>query len=165
MRICTLPDCDVRTYEPPANVYGLLAAPPCTQFSIARRTAKLPPDYKGAMELVEACERIIRTCAMQGTLKFWAMENPRGKLRYFIGAPSHTFYQWQFGGQHKKPSDIWGYYNPPVPTVRKEPMFDVDKTWQKPDCPQEYKDMKLDRTAIRAITTAGFARAFYKANR
>ncbi len=29
----TLPEYDVRTYEPPDNVYGILAAPPCTDFA------------------------------------------------------------------------------------------------------------------------------------
>lgn len=164
VRVITLPENDVRTYQPPENVYGILAAPPCTMFSQARRNAKLPPDYESALKIVEACERIIRGCAMSGNLKFWAMENPRGKLRYFIGIPKNTFYQWQFGGQHKKPSDIWGYYNPPTPTVRKEPDIDVDKTWQKPVCPQQYIHLKLNREAIRAITPAGFAQAFFKAN-
>lgn len=34
VRIITLPDYDVRTYIPPDNVYGILAAPPCTEFSV-----------------------------------------------------------------------------------------------------------------------------------
>jgi len=33
VRNITLPDYDVRTYEPPDDVYGILAAPPCTIFS------------------------------------------------------------------------------------------------------------------------------------
>ena len=165
VRLITLPDHDVLTYQPPGNVYGILAAPPCTMFSVARRTAKTPPDYEGALKVVEACERIVRKCALSGKLKFWAMENPRGKLRYFLGLPKNTFYQWQFGGQHKKPSDIWGFYNPPVPTIKIEPKIDVDKSWQKPECPQEYAHLKLNRAAIRAITPKGFAQAFYKANK
>lgn len=65
-----------------------------------------------------------------------------------------------------KPSDIWGYYNPPVPTVKTKPDdLDVDKTWQKPEAPKEYEHMKLNRAAVRAITPRGFAEAFYKANR
>ncbi len=36
VRLITLPDYDVRTYKPPKNVYGILAAPPCTMFSLAR---------------------------------------------------------------------------------------------------------------------------------
>ena len=35
VRNITLPDYDVRTYKPPENVYGILAAPPCVEFSLA----------------------------------------------------------------------------------------------------------------------------------
>lgn len=155
---------DMTIYIP--DIYGILAAPPCTMFSIARRTAKLPADYFGAMAIVSGCRFIIETTlATHGNqLKFWAMENPRGKLRQFIGIPKNTFYQWQFGGQHKKPSDFWGYYNAPRPTVATEPHFDVDKNWQKPICPPEYAHLKLDRAGIRSITPSGFAQAFFKAN-
>ena len=38
----TLPEQDVRNYIPPKNVYGILAAPPCTMFSLARTRAKTP---------------------------------------------------------------------------------------------------------------------------
>lgn len=30
----TLPEYNVLNYKPPANVYGILAAPPCTEFSV-----------------------------------------------------------------------------------------------------------------------------------
>ena len=32
VRVITLPEYDILTYEPPANVYGVLAAPPCKDF-------------------------------------------------------------------------------------------------------------------------------------
>ena len=35
VRVITLPD-DVRLYAPPDNVHGILAAPPCTEFSFAK---------------------------------------------------------------------------------------------------------------------------------
>ena len=34
VRVITLPKYDVRTYEPPGEVFGILAAPPCTEFSV-----------------------------------------------------------------------------------------------------------------------------------
>ena len=33
VRLITLPEYDVLTYEPPDDVYGILAAPPCTDFA------------------------------------------------------------------------------------------------------------------------------------
>lgn len=174
VRLMTLPDYDVtkwRDYDDLLDliesgaVYGVLATPPCTMFSFARRGAKTPPDFRGAMETVQACLEIIWECQYNAPLKFWALENPRGYLRRWLGIPKHTFYQWQFGGQHKKPSDFWGVFNPPNPTVKIEPYIDVDKTWQKPVAPEIFSHMRLDRTAIRAITPPIFALKFYEANK
>ncbi|GAG67591.1 unnamed protein product, partial [marine sediment metagenome] len=81
VRLITLPDNDVRTYIPPDNVYGILAAPPCTMFSFARTTAKTPRDIKGALSIVDACLRII----IISKPKFWVLENPRGILRKYLG--------------------------------------------------------------------------------
>ena len=35
VRLITLPEYDVLTYVPPKDVYGILAAPPCTDFSVS----------------------------------------------------------------------------------------------------------------------------------
>lgn len=62
VRVITIPDYDVLTYQPPKNgVYGILAAPPCTMFSIARndKTAKEPRDFAQGLQTVKACLRII----------------------------------------------------------------------------------------------------------
>jgi site-specific DNA-cytosine methylase len=93
VRLITLPDNDVRFYEPPENVYGILAAPPCDQFSFAKTTGK-PRDLKSAYEIVSSCLNIIAKCqykldspyAKKTTLQFWALENPKGLLRRFFGS-------------------------------------------------------------------------------
>lgn len=171
VRLITLPDYDVRTYEPPEGVYGILAAPPCTEFSIAK--GGRPRDFAGGMEIVEACLRVIWRCRMTGSLKFWAMENPVGFLRQFLGVPSYQFEQWQFGEDKTKRTDIWGYFNQPTPLIRDKPA-DIKtsigkkghgRSWSKPDCPPEYAHLGLDRAALRAITPPGFSKAFFRANR
>lgn len=90
VRIITLPDNDVRNYEPPKNVYGILAAPPCDQFSFAKTTGKAR-DLKDAWSIVRACLDIIAKCnhitnpyAKTTTLKFWCLENPHGLLKRFF---------------------------------------------------------------------------------
>ena len=40
VRVITLPDNDVRTYEPPENVYGILAAPPLHYVFISQNKSK-----------------------------------------------------------------------------------------------------------------------------
>lgn len=52
----------VENYSPPENVYGIIANPPCTMFSIARTNAKTPRDLKEGMRLVKECLRIIWEC-------------------------------------------------------------------------------------------------------
>jgi site-specific DNA-cytosine methylase len=39
-------DIGVENYNPPPNVYGIIANPPCTMFSIARTNAKTPRDLR-----------------------------------------------------------------------------------------------------------------------
>ncbi|MDR1148085.1 MAG: hypothetical protein LBK66_05585, partial [Spirochaetaceae bacterium] len=87
MRLVTLPEYDVLDYIPPGNVYGILAAPPRAEFSRAKNSR--PRNFAGALETVNACLQIIQRCRIQNTLKFWAMENPVGYLRQFLGRPHY----------------------------------------------------------------------------
>ena len=47
-----------RVYEPPQEVYGIIANPVCTEFSTARSSGKARNPEKG-MEIVRECQRII----------------------------------------------------------------------------------------------------------
>jgi hypothetical protein len=172
VRVVTLPEHDVKLYIPPDNVYGILAAPPCTEFSRAKGSR--PRNLEQGMEVVDACLKIIFRCRFAGKLEFWAMENPVGLLRQFLGKPAYTFEHWQFGDMQIKPTDLWGYFKNPKPTVKERPAVLITqfpngrgngKGWAKPKCPERYKHLGLDRAAIRAITPPGFAQAFFKANR
>lgn len=178
VRLITLPDNDVRTYQPPDNVYGILAAPPCTEFSIAK--GRRSRDFESGLEIVQACIRIIWTCRIKNKLQFWAMENPVGFLRQFMGKPHYTFYQWWFGDRGIKRTDIWGYFNEPKQQVFDRPndpyfikQYSNGKknqfAWAAPPCPDWAKDYiktcPNKRGALRAITPPGFAKAFFNANR
>lgn len=168
VRLVTLPDNDVREYIPPNNVYGILAAPPCTQFSLARRaTARTPRDFEAGMEVVEACLKIVWACRKRGKLEFWALENPTGFLRQFIGRPAFRFEQWEFGDDGVKPTDLWGWFTTPTKTVRNRPNGLTRKNpcgtsmsvcWDK-------AVPGLTKAETRAITPPGFAKAFFEANK
>lgn len=165
---------DDKPYEviPTKDIYGILAAPPCTMFSLARQTAKTPRDLKQGMKLVEACLRIIWNSQLDGhQLKFWALENPLGHLRRFLGRPPFTFQHWQFDKEslHCKPTDLWGRFNEPRISVKEKPDMDKNRNyrtgnWQKPLPPKGYEHL-TKRADIRSITPLGFAKAFYEANK
>lgn len=147
----------------PRAVHGIIAAPPCTMFSRARTTAKTPRDYVGAMQLVTKALEIIWHCRATGNLQWWVLENPMGQLRQFLGNPAHSFRGWEYGDDHVKFTDLWGYFNMPVGRFKKPRAFNKVK-YAAPKAPKQYAHLKLDRAAIRAITPPKFAAAFYKLN-
>lgn len=172
VRNITWPEYDVTKYTPPENVYGILAAPPCTMFSMARTVAKTPRDMKGAMEVVNACIRIIAECQYGGKrLQFWALENPKARLRWFLGKPPLTMNPYEYGDRVRKPTDIWGYYNMP----RKNPVELTEEEKTKfgshveklPKLPEGYTGYQCSnkRAAMRAITPPLWAKAFFNANK
>lgn len=150
-----------------SDIYGILAAPPCTMFSMARTRAKTPRDLQGGVEPVRACLEIIWSCQYKGKrLAFWAMENPKARLRWFLGKPPFLFNPYDFGDRHRKPTDIWGYFNEPIKTpvilTGEELQRMGNNSRRLPILPGMKKG---DRQARRSITPQGFANAFYKANK
>ena len=172
VRVITLPKDDVITYKPPKNVYGVLAAPPCTMFSRARTTAKTPRDFESATKIVSACLRIIWEVQYENpySLKFWAMENPAGHLRRFMGSPVLKFQPYEFGDRHSKETWLWGMFNEPkkfpIVLTKKEIIQSRNNTRPLPSIPAEYlRDEKMKPVQIRrSITPQGFSKAFFKAN-
>lgn len=151
---------DVKEYEPPDGVYGILAAPPCTMFSLARQNAKTPRNFQEGMELVAACLHIIWKCRLRDPLQFWALENPKGYLRQFLGNPPYKFQHWEFGDNGWKYTDLWGYFNSPEKTVTEIPPVATQREWNRITSVNG-----LNRKAVRSITPPGFVNAFFKANR
>lgn len=162
---------DVRSYHPPrGQVYGILAAPPCQMFSFLRTNAKARRDLDGAMEIVKACLKIIWDCQAwldkdtQKTppLKFWALENPKGMLEWFLGKPAFVFNPYDFGDDYRKKTCLWGCFNEPkkAPVECTKPKFD---RLTSREIHEKYYG-ELTRTERRAITPSGFAKAFFEAN-
>ena len=168
----TLPGQDVRLYEPPDNIYGILAAPPCTMFSLARTRAKKERCFYEGMETVRACLDIIWECRSKikykkdGALKFWCIENPMGFLRQFLGMPYHIFDPCDYGDRYTKKTDLWGYFN--IPKKKQTQLNN-----------EELKRCKINnrklpyiqnipggkhQSARRSITPPGFAKAFFLSN-
>ena len=150
-----------------SEIYGILAAPPCTKFSKANwRVKKADRDFKEGMEVVRACMEIIWLIQESGApLKFWALENPQGYLYNFLGKPAFWFQPWQFGEtdfKATKRTGIWGYFKQPAKTVRKRNVPFIRD-------PKKVKGGNLAwgtrSVEERAKTPEFFANAFFKANK
>lgn len=188
VRIITEPYNDVRNWKKDPDilqelcehhrVYGILAAPPCTMFSSARTNAKKPRDLKGAMETVKACLEIIWAFSYQlptptsrkPKLKFWALENPYGMLKFFLGQPAMIFQPWEFGDNYKKQTALWGNFNIPQKNPIKCTKGKFDQTLMadfENKLPDGYKIPPgyNKRKCVRSMTHPGFAKAFFKANK
>lgn len=154
------------------KVYGILAAPPCTMFSIARTTANIARDFEKGMKTVRACLEIIWSSQGNGEqprLKFWAIENPAmGYLRQFLGEPAYIFEPTWFGDSHTKKTALWGRFKKPERKPVRLNFGDklADYAHHNMEIPEGYTmppDM-TPRQVRRSITPPGFARAFKEAN-
>lgn len=156
----------VENFMPPPNVYGIIANPPCTHFSVARSNAKTPRDLQEGMRLVKECLRIIWQCQNKtewkgdwsSPLKFWAMENPAtGFLRWFLGKPAFEYCQSEYGHHIKKRTALWGYFKTPKRPLlfaQLPPLYTVGHKGETSS-----HDMQT-----RSRCPIDFAKAFYEAN-
>lgn len=147
-----------RMVIPLKDVYGVLVAPPCTEFSLAKTTA--PREFEKGMVTVKACIEIIWHIQTHSKLQFWALENPTCLLRRFLGNPNYSFRQWWFGNDRNKPTDLWGRFNEPKRLHLVKPEYVVKSAHNR------NADWYSNSSAAkRAVTPEGFAKAFMKANR
>jgi hypothetical protein len=138
-----------------ARVHGVLAAPPCNHFA---RSGALHWAAKGeaalleGLSIVDACLRQVAICRPE----WWALENPIGRLKDYLGEPAFRFDPCDFGDAWTKRTWLWGHFTPPMPLLSPalaavEPI-EVDVTTKR-----------RGKTA-RSLTPEGFARAFFAAN-
>ena len=88
-----------------------------------------------------------------------------GFLTRWLKQPQYIFDAWEFGHNYQKRTAIWGSFNTPEKTVSDKPDGIVKFSMLRSrDISPEFYGI-LDRQTRRAITPAGFAEAFYKANK
>ena len=151
-------DIGVENYNPPDNVYGIIANPVCTEFSIAKGF-HINGDLEKGMFLVNHCLRIIKEC----NPKFWVIENPAtGKLKDFLGEPDFIYQPWEFGSPWTKKTALWGEFNMPETIYKK--WEDVPKNENLYVRPSRQKPALafLHKSAINYIPEFEFAKPFVK---
>ena len=135
------------------EVRGILAAPPCTDLSGSGARwweGKGAAALTDALAVADACLRAV----MIYKPKWWALENPVGRLRRYYGTPNLIFDPCDYGDPYTKKTLLWGDFTIPEKT---------------PVEPTEGSKMHLlppseDRWKLRSMTPPGFATAFAKAN-
>ncbi len=171
-------DIGVENYHPPQDVYGIIANPVCTEFSVAQGRDK-QGNYEKGLFLVRECQRVIAEC----NPVFWVIENPAtGRLRDFLGKPTMTYEPWHFGSPWSKRTALWGVFNKPERVY--ERWEDVPKlplpTYQgrqKPSIAKLHRSNALKHIPefacfspdtdmeFRSLCSQKFAQAFYEKNK
>lgn len=144
---------DVRLIEASDGVHGILAAPPCTHLasSGARWWQQKGHDaLREALAIVDACCRVI----LVHKPKWWALENPVGRLCHYLGPPVAYFDPCDYGDPWNKKTCLWGHFTMPA----KCPVEATEGSKMHTMSPSK------DRAALRAVTPPGFAQAFFEAN-
>lgn len=145
---------DVRLFKfPDKPVYGVLAATDCTHLAGSGARwweAKGEAALIEALSIADACFRI----ALITDPRFWALENPVGRLKHYYGPEQLIFDPCDYGDPYTKKTLLWGKFNNPK---------------RNPVEPTEGSKMHLlppsdERAALRSITPPGFAKAFFEAN-
>ena len=148
---------DVRLLKKPKeDVYGIVAAPPCTVFAgsgASWRALRPTSEVLEGLSIVDSCLRFIYAC----NPVFWALENPVGWLNDYLGKPVMYFDPCDFGDPYTKKTCLWGKFN--LPTKNRVEPTQGSKTHI---C---YGGRSARTKTMRSITPLGFAKAFYEANK
>lgn len=156
---------DVRLFQKiDAPVYGVLAAPPCTEFAVSGAQYWRAKDTDGrtlsAIAVVDACVRIVKI----HDPVFWCLENPVGRLNRWLGKPAMYFHPNDYGDPYTKKTALWGEFNYP----EKHPVEPIMYTCNGKRGSWMWAKLggKSERTKeLRGTTPPGFSRAFFEANR
>lgn len=168
--------------DPNTNIYGIIANPPCTNFSRAKSGGK-PVPTKLDFDIVCHCLRIIGIYGPK--LSFWAIENPAsGSLCNYLGNPLYEYQPWWFGDPWTKLTALWGVFNLPKriyykwESVPKNNKLYIRPGREKPSIAFMHKNYikhipsfkqfinKINCDAdFRSLCPQGFANAFFEANR
>lgn len=173
-------DIGVENYATTMKIHGIIANPPCQNFSIARGFDKVG-DLDEGMVLVNACLRIIKEC----NPVWWILENPAtGKLKDIIGKPVYTYQPWEYGSPWTKKTALWGNFNIPPKRftnwnqIRQNPNLYIRPGRSKPGLVYFHKsaieyipEMQWAReyikedADIRSMCSQGFAFDFFEHNK
>lgn len=141
------------------EVYGILAACPCTDFAVSGARWFAEKDADGRTEASK--ELVFQTLRTIEYFRptFWALENPVGRIEKLTGLPSArlVFQPHHFGADYTKKTVLWGKFNADLPTANTEPT-------QGSKMHSQYGGKSQATKNARSETPEGFSYAFFLAN-
>ncbi|MBY6105037.1 PLxRFG domain-containing protein [Ferrimonas balearica] len=141
------------------DIYGILAACPCTDFAQVGEQHKpgkrLNGDIERSIDLVSMTKALVGRYAP----KFWAVENPNGDIQKRGRLPDWRmrFSPENFGDPYSKVTSLWGVFNTDLPTAQVK-VNKADELYLR-DLPRSNY-----RAYIRSVTPYGMAYSFFMAN-
>lgn len=143
-------------------VYGIIAAPPCTHFTVSGAQYWPAKDADGRTdEMLELVYTVFR-CVELFSPVFWCFENPVGRLPKLIpglGKPWYFQPHW-FGDAYTKKTGLWGRFNNELERNDVEPV----RACKAGSWLMQLGGKSEKTKALRSVTPPGFARAFFEAN-
>lgn len=152
------------------KIHGILAAPPCTDFSSSGARWWQAKDNDGStfesIAIVYKTLSIIWQLKHRDNIAWWVLENPVGRITKMVPELAkygpHFFNPNQFGDPYTKKTGLYGEFVFPDPlwiggdwTV---PATEGSQMWAK-------YGGKSERTkTARSITPSGFSKAFHMTN-
>ena len=172
-------DIGVENYSPDKSIYGVIANPVCTDFSVAKNSNR-DVNINDSLFLVKHCERIISEC----NPNFWVIENPAtGRMKEYLGVPTYQYEPWWFGSPWTKRTALWGKFNIPERIYFNwEDVPKNDKIYVRPgrkaslvwlhkkainDIPEflRFASLVHDDMSLRSLCSQKFAEAFFQVNK
>lgn len=166
--------------------HGLLMAPPCTDFSCAgaqywqaKDARPAPHGYEALTSQTEYSVALVYLCEelrARYDWTFWTLENPPGRLEKLVPGLKpfrrHVFQPYQYGDAHTKKTILYGEFNHHLDRNEVTPVL-VDIKAGGTKKPRTYRASAMWQTSngteksrvLRSKTPAGFAKAFFNANR
>lgn len=171
---------DAKEAYPGLDVYGILAAPPCTAFASSgactwpekdtqsERYRKWMPDkeydvFTSFSDYMDCLTQIVLVAVEVFKPKFWVLENPVGRIEKrnpeLKPYRKMSFNPCDYGDPYTKKTILWGDFN----TDLKQTPVDPLPPYKSPlySVPGNSKKAK----EIRSTTPKGFCNAFYNANK
>lgn len=145
-------------------VGGILAAPPCTDFTVSGAQYWKKKDKAGSTnDSVKLVKKILEVVKYFNP-RWWVIENPVGRLNDLVPeleAYGPWYWQpYQFGDRWTKKTGLWGVFNKPQARYKSlPPRYSKQGSWT------QLLGGKSETTKeLRSITPPGFAQAFFEAN-